>query len=169
MSSKAARRRRKRPVQADNLPSRPVTAETTQGPPAGEIARPTAERLAKGIWTVASRSAPAVDDACDYIGRLYAMKLIEYHHHEAARMFQDIVAAFMADLPIAGFRSCLAGGTGAYDSGDGNPAAVKAYDAMKRKLGAVRFAYLRTQVDKPSDAPIKDVDVLRNALEAVAR
>ena len=168
MSSKAARRRSKRATEADTLPTRPVAVETTQGPPAGEIARPTAERLAKGIWTVASRTAPAVDDACDYIGRLYAMKLIEYHHHEAARMFQDIIAAFMADLPITGFRSCLAGGTGAYDSGDGNPAAVKAYDSMKRKLGAVRFAYLRTQVDKPSDAPIKDVDVLRNALDAVS-
>ena len=167
MSSRAARRRRKRATEADNLPVAPQVVESREIVAVDEIARPTAERLAKGIWTVAGRSAPAIDDACDYIGRLYAMKLIEYHHHEAARMFQDIVAAFMADLPIAGFRSCLAGGSGAYDSCDGNPAAVKAYDAMKRKLGAVRFAYLRTQVDKPSDAPIKDVDVLRNALEKV--
>jgi hypothetical protein len=168
MTSKAQRLRRRKQSAVErfyDLAGRQKPAPE----PTEETQRPTAERMSRGVWTIAAPRAPAVDLAADYIGKLYAAKLIEYHHHESARAFQQIVAAFMADLPVAGFRSCLAEGFGGYDAGDGNPEAAKAYASMKRKLGAVRFAYLRTETEKPADAPIRDVDTLRNALEAVLK
>lgn len=170
MTSKAEKRRqhklrveRFRELAGVNTRPEPDEAHTA------EILRPTSERLARGMWTTAAPRAPVIDMAEDYIGRLYAEGLIQYHHHEAARHFQAIVAAFMADLPLAGYRSCLAEGFGGYDGGDGNPAAARAYEAMKHKLGAVRFAYLRTETEKPADAKRGSVEWLRRALEAVVK
>jgi hypothetical protein len=169
MTSKAARRRerQKRAVERFHALAATHGPKEAEDAPTGEILRPTAERQAKGMWAELKPRAPAIDLACDYIGKLYAMKLIEYHHHEAARLFQGIVAAFQADLPIGGYRSCLAEGFGGYDGGDGNPEAVRDYERMKRKLGAVRFVYLRNETAKPADARVRDVDVLKRALDAV--
>jgi hypothetical protein len=169
MTSKAARRRerQKRAVERFHALAATSAPKEAEGAPTGEILRPTAERQAKGMWAELKPRAPAIDLACDYIGKLYAMKLIEYHHHEAARLFQSIVAAFQADLPIGGYRSCLAEGVGGYDAGDGNPEAMREYERMKRKLGAVRFIYLRNETAKPADARVRDVDVLKRALDAV--
>jgi len=167
MTSKAARRRQKRAVERFQALAATPGPKEAEDAPTGEILRPTVERQAKGMWAELKPRAPAIDLACDYIGKLYAMKLIEYHHHEAARLFQGIVAAFQADLPIGGYRSCLAEGFGGYDAGDGNPEAVREYERMKRKLGAVRFIYLRNETAKPADARVRDVDVLKRALDAV--
>jgi hypothetical protein len=170
MTSKAARRRerQKRAVERFHALAATHGPKEAEDAPTGEILRPTAERQAKGMWAELKPRAPAIDLACDYIGKLYAMKLIEYHHHEAARLFQSIVAAFQADLPIGGYRSCLAEGVGGYDAGDGNPEAMREYERMKRKLGGATFRYLQTEISKPSDAKPFAVSILRAALERVA-
>ena len=130
--------------------------------------RPTAERMRRGIWIVASRDEDAhivIDRAVDMIGRLFATGQIDYAQHVAARQFQEIVDAGIAELGCTGYRSCLAGGIGGHDGDDGNPAAWRAYDAMKRRLGAVRFAFLRMETEKgPTEYP-QDIAVLRRALD----
>lgn len=134
--------------------------------------RPTSERRARGIWLEPSGKDAddhmLIDRACDMIGRLYAQHAITYAQFEAARTFQDIVAAFHAELGIAGYRSCLADNAGGYDGSDGNPDTIRAYDAMKRRLGAVRFLFLRTECDKPSERHPGNLAALRIALDAMA-
>jgi len=130
--------------------------------------RPTPERMARGIWITPDRNADehiTIDRACDMIGRLFATGQIDYAQHVAARQFQEITDAGIAELGCTGYRSCLAGGIGGHDGGDGNAVAWRAYDAMKRRLGAVRFAFLRTETEKPHDARPADLVALRNALD----
>jgi hypothetical protein len=132
------------------------------------IERPTPERMARGIWSIGTKHAPVIDLACDMIGELYATNQITYAQHEAARMFQDVVSDYMADLALPGFRSCLAEGFGGYDSGDGDVEAARKYKALQLKCGAVRFIYLRSETDKPAGARPADIETLRRALDFLA-
>ena len=132
--------------------------------------RPTPERRARGVW-----QEPTGKDASDHmlrdlapdmIGRLYTQRALNLQQHDAARDFQSIVAAFQAELGLGGYRSCLADDGGGYDAGDGNPAVFAAYEGMKRRLGAVRFMFLRSECDKGPERNPGNLALLRNALDA---
>lgn len=133
-----------------------------------EIERPTPERMRRGIWAIGTRKAPVIDLASDMIGELFATEQITSSHHEAARLFQEIVAAYQADLGLRSYRSCLDDSTGGHDAGDGDPRAVQRYDDLKRRLGPVRFVYLRSELDKPAGAICRDLDVLKKSLDRLA-
>jgi hypothetical protein len=132
------------------------------------IERPTPERMARGIWSIGTKTAPVIDLACDMIGELYATNQITYSQHEAARMFQDVIADYMADLALPGFRSCLAEGFGGYDSGDGDIEAARRYTALQRRCGSVRFIFLRSETDKPAGSKPGNIEALRKALDFLA-
>lgn len=108
-------------------------------PPKGTAERPTDERKARGVWIEpqgAMRAAqPTVDVACDAVGRMYERKLIGKAEEQAARRFQEIRAAYIAEMPdIAQFKSCIAGSVPGYDDGDGNPAILAAYRKIERTM-----------------------------------
>jgi hypothetical protein len=130
---------------------------------------PTPQRAARGQWADRPKGieAPMVDMAHDMIGALHCAGRITYAQEQAARLFQEILAAYLAEYGLGGYRSCLAGDTRAFDAGDGNPDAWAAHDTLKRRLGAVRYAFLRTEVDKPNGAKPQDMDALRKALDAI--
>lgn len=132
------------------------------------IERPTPERMERGIWSIGTKHAPVIDLACDMVGELYALNMLTYSQEQAARRFQEIVADYMADLAVPQYRSCLAEGFGGYDSSDGDVEAARRYTALKLRCGAVRFAYLRTELDKPAGKRPRDIAVLRNALDKLA-
>ena len=108
-------------------------------PPRGAAERPTDERKARGVWIEpqgAMRAAqPTVDVANDAVGRMYERKLIGKAEEQAARRFQEIRAAYIAEMPdIAQFKSCIAGSVPGYDDGDGNPAILAAYRKIERTM-----------------------------------
>jgi hypothetical protein len=137
-----------------------------------ETNRPTPERYARGSWIEPTGKDAAahllIDRHVDMIGKLYATGQLSYAQEASARQFQEIVAAWLAELALAGYRSCLVDGGGGYDAGEGNPAVKAAHHAMQRRLGAVRYAFLRMETEKPSDGVPRDLAALRRALDAFA-
>ena len=108
-------------------------------PPRGTAERPTDERKARGVWIepqgAMRASQPTVDVANDAVGRMYERKLIGKAEEQAARRFQEIRAAYIAEMPdIAQFKSCIAGSVPGYDDGDGNPAILAAYRKIERTM-----------------------------------
>lgn len=160
-----AKRARQRAIQTDTQHDQPALRVVRRDK---HTNRPTAERLRHGAWAKATgadrRSQPMVDLASDMIGRLYVEKRLTAQQVESARAFQDIYAPYQAELGLAGFKSCLAGGSGGHDDGDGNPEAFKAFYAMRDRVGATVTACLSIETAKLADEKPRDLDVLRNAL-----
>lgn len=166
------RLKRKRESREKPVPEKPAVAETRPRPSVSRdrSIRPTPERMRHGNWQEpSSHDAPAFDAGSDMIGALYASEQITPGQHDAARLFQSVVAAWIGELGTSGYRSCLDISVGGYDSGDGDPSVKAAHDALKAKLGAVRYLYLRSEVDKPADRSPADIETLRTALDAINR
>lgn len=134
--------------------------------------RPTPERRARGVWQEPTGKDAdnhmLRDLAEDMIGRLYIERALTYAQFEAARSFQALVRAFQDELGVSGYRSCLADGGGGYDGSDGKPEVVAAYRAMQRRIGAVRFYFLRSECDKGPERHPGNLAALRVALDAFA-
>lgn len=170
MTSKAEKLRNKRErqanAQAKSVPLDYGSLRVVTKP--RETNRPTKERLCHGVWAKATgadrRSQPMVDLASDMIGRLFIEKKITAQQLESARAFQDVYEPYKAELGLGGFKSCLAGGSGGHDDGDGNPEAFKAYYAMRDKVGAVVTACLSIETAKLADEQPRDLAGLRNSL-----
>jgi len=167
MSSKAARKRNKRKFRMpkDVQPKEQVTLRTAP------TTRPTWERLQHGCWAEPSgmgkEEQPTVDLAPDMIGELYQSRQITTAQEQAARTFQEVRGEWEKELPIAGFKSCLAGGVGGYDGGDGNPEAKAAYQAIERRIGMVKTAILEIECAKLAGAKPNDLIALRRALDVM--
>jgi len=170
MTSRAERRRRRhaRAVERFHALAQAIPANEPDPPTSEPILRPTDERMRQGVWHIAGKAAPAVDrTGGDMLGELFIAGQIEKHHYDAGRNFQQLVAAFMADLGIGGYRSCLDISGGGYDASDGNVSVAQEYERTKRRLGAVRFLYLRTELAKPVGAKCNSVEMLRKALDSL--
>ncbi len=169
MTSKAQRRKNRKRVKADLRAIQGELNKSAPQPPrkALEATRPTKERLARGVWFEGSRKAPLIDMAEDMIGRLAQERKLTPPQVDAARLFQQLRADYVAELDVTGFKSCLAGGSGGYDSGDGNPEAKRAYEALQEKIGRVKVACLVVECEKAGDQHPWSLDVLRTALDAV--
>lgn len=146
-----------------NTPAAPVTYIAVD-----EDNRPTAERRARGIWHLPKGAGksdrPMFDRAEDMIGRLYAEGQITDGQEMAARQWQEIRAAYEAELGTKGYRSCLDIGSGGYDGSDGNPAVMREYRRLLRALGSAA-AILRRECSKgPEDKP-GQIAFLRVALD----
>ena len=137
--------------------------------PAPEDNRPTSEARSHGSYVQAedSRTAPWVNRHVDMIGRLGAVNALTPAQVEAARLWQEIHAAYLAELGVAQGRSCLDISAGGHDGSDGNPAAMTAYRSLVRRIGTVHSARLCNEVDKGPHEKPGDLPALRRALDAV--
>lgn len=167
MTSVAEKRRRKSRAKITKGATTPDTHNAPQDKP---TTRPTPERWQRGTWAEAQGAGrdarPLVDLSCDLIGRLYQEGKLTSSQHEAARRFQEVRDAFKAELGTVGYRSCLAGGSGGYDSGDGDPSVARAYRALSERLGR----HLRVLVDnvhRMGDERVTDLAGLRAALDVL--
>lgn len=135
-------------------------------------AKPTDQRRAMGIWVepkgIAKHSNPMVDLAPDMIGALYQSKKINTAQEQAARLFQELRAAYLSELGTKGFGSCLADNQTGYDGGDGDPAVIAAYRSLERRIGRVKTACLIAECDRGADQKPRDLGVLKRALDVVA-
>jgi len=170
MTSKAARKRNKRkfrmPKNVHIQPKEAISIATETS------TRPTPQRLAQGKWATpqgAGKSQqPMVDLASDMIGALYEAKKISIAQEQAARLFQQLRDAYLAEFDLSGFKSCLAGGVSGYDDSDGNPEAKKAYEDLEKRIGMVKTAILEIECAKGPDRKPNDLIALHRALDAVA-
>ena len=141
--------------------------ELARGPAAE---RPTAERMAKGVWTqpkgMGKNEIPVTDIASDTIGLLHYRGQITSRQEQAARSFQAIRAAYLAELPeISGYKSCIAGDVPGHDDGDGDPVVIARYRKIERELGKqgrVEMMLVCADNEQP-----RSIELLRWALDVV--
>ena len=167
MSSKAQRRAIKK---ANNAAQGMVRAprddlRVITGGRSEITAQPTPERRAIGVWHTTKDGTQ--DMAHDMIGRLSTEGKLNSQQVESARVFQETRAAYVAELGTVGYRSCLAGGSGGYDSGDGNPEAIRAYRKIENAVGPKHIWMLRQECDKLANDRPWSIDGLREALDAM--
>ena len=179
MASKAQRRRNKRRAndhtdvpevsggQARQL--RAVAKRKSNKPtPERQSNKPTPERQSRGVWVKGKEYQPDVDRASDMAGVLYHKREINQAQLEAARAFQEVRAAYVAEIGTFGYKSCLAGGFGGHDESDGNPEVFKAYRHFTRPLAKQQLRALEVGLDmSPDEAGRLIVWKIRNALKAL--
>lgn len=174
MASKAQRRRaRKQSKAAVASIAAKVQQEADEAPRTKDRPiRPTSQRLAQGRWNMPSgpgkREQPMTDEASDMIGRLYIEGKLTISQEQAGRRFQEAYEGYLASIGAIGYRSCLAGGSGAYDSGDGDHAAEQAYMRIRAKVGRVKIALLQVECMKLYAEKPHNLAALRNALNTLA-
>ncbi len=114
------------------------------------------------------RSQPMVDLASDIIARLYQEGKLNTGQEQAARTFQELWAAYRGEIGVSEFRSCLAGGVGAHDEGDGNPAVYAAWYGLCDRIGRVSVAAIKMNVERQAGERPINLPALQSALDRVA-
>lgn len=154
--SRKKRKAGKRPVEADEP----------------HEATPTPEQIGKGMYDAPTglgrRHKPFINTAPDLIGVLFRQNRISAAEEQAARHFQQVRAGYIAEIGISGYRSCLDQSRGGYDGTDGDPAAVAAYDALRKLLGPRHCAFVAQEVDKLAHQRTDNLLRLRAALRKIA-
>ena len=170
--TKAANRRKRK--QRRQLDVRTMTPANVGEAPAVYVAevednRPTAERRARGIWHMpkgqGKSDRPMFDRAEDMIGRLYAEGQLTDAQEMAARQWQELRAAYQAELGVKGYRSCLDISSGGYDGSDGNPRVVAEYRRLTKALGASASSILAQECSKGPERKPQHIAFLRIALD----
>lgn len=139
MSSKAARKRQRRREKQRMKTAAPQQRTPNPTGIQRTAERPTDERMAHGKWAepqgAMKATQPIVDLASDVVGDLYHRGQITSAQEQAARLFQQLRADYLQELPdISGYKSCLAGGVPGYDDGVGNPDVIARYRSIEGKL-----------------------------------
>lgn len=161
--SKRARHKAKR------VNAQPKTEELARGP---QAERPTAERMARGVWTepkgMGKNEIPVTDVAADMVGWLLFRRIITNSQEQAARVFQAARLAYLAELPeVSGYKSCIAGDVPGFDDGDGDPQVIERYRDIERAVGRqgrIELLCVCEDNQKP-----RSVEVLRLALDAISK
>jgi hypothetical protein len=161
--SKRARHKAKR------VNAQPKTEELARGP---QAERPTAERMARGVWTepkgMGKNEIPVTDVTADMIGLLLYRRIITSSQEQAARTYQAARLAYLAELPeISGYKSCIAGDVPGYDDGEGDPRVIERYRDIERAVGLAGRREL-LWVCEDNQKPCR-IDVLRLALDAISK
>lgn len=148
--------------------AQPKTEELSAGKPAQ---RPTAERMARGVWTeptgMGKNEIPVTDVASDMIGLLLFERKITDTQEQAARTFQSARWDYLHELPEIGeYKSCLNAEQGGYDDSDGNEAAIQRYREIERAVGKAGVSQLIWVCQ--GDGKPYSLEGLRVALDAIS-
>lgn len=156
-------------LKAKKVNAQPKSEELARGP---QAERPTAERMARGVWTepkgMGKNEIPVTDVAADMVGLLLFRRIITNSQEQAARVFQAARLAYLAELPeISGYKSCIAGDVPGFDDGDGDPQVIERYRDIERAVGRQGRREL-LHVCEDNQKP-RSVEVLRLALDAISK
>ena len=170
VASKKRRKRVKQAMQSSAPVARPQERHTVTTVTVKAV-RPTIERKRRGAWAVphgAGRGEqPMVDMANDVIAVMYLNKMINSRQEQAARTWQELRRAYMAELPdISTYKSCLAGSVPGFDDGEGNPQVIAQYRAIEAKLSTDQRRAILQACDM-NQRPQRN-QILRDALDVVA-
>ena len=132
--------------------------------------RPTSQRKARGTWAepkgMGKHDLPVIDLASDMIGQLYTARQITGAQEQAARHFQELRAAYLAELPdVRGYKSCLAGSVPGFDDGEGCAQTIAAYRGIERRLTQPMRREMLLVCDM-NERP-RNIETLRAALDAI--
>jgi hypothetical protein len=138
--------------------------------PSVEASRPTSQRMSRGTWAkpqgMGKHERPVVDLASDEIGRLYQAGRITGTQEQAARQYQELRAAYLAELPdVRGFKSCLAGSVPGFDDSDGDPQVIAAWRKCEGRLSQAQRREMLIVCDM--DERPRSLGVLLDALDAI--
>ena len=128
--------------------------------------RPTPQREAMGKFEYKDKTA--FDMHHDMIARLHSEGKLSKAQEDAARAYEEVRAGFVSELGIAPIKDSCDASQGGFDAGDGNPAAKKAHDDMRKRIGRIKWAVLDQEVGKGSEGRPRDLGALQNALNCVA-
>lgn len=177
MSSRKRIKRQKRAQEAQALRQAVNThnkgelpASDAENGPTVKAERPNALRKSRGMWAIpkgmGKHEQPAVDMASDILGVLLVFKRITVEQWSAARHFEELRAAYIAELPdVKGYKSCLAGSVPGYDDGEGDPEIIAVYRKMEAKLTLPQRRELLLVLDRKRP---RDIKTLRAALDAIS-
>lgn len=177
MSSRKKQKRQKKAQERQQL-KQAVALAGGSGLPAHEAAqraesdaeRPTEQRRSRGTWAepqgMGKHERPVVDLASDEIGRLYQAGRITSAQEQAARHYQELRAAYIAELPdVKGYRSCLAGSVPGFDDGDGNADVIRAFRSIEARMTLAQRREMLIVCDMEQRP--RSLDTLRGALDAI--
>lgn len=177
MASKSSKRRRARKQAAQSHVAVHATANDAKATHAPDQAtdnrkatRPTGERMARGRWRLpqgmGKHDQPVIDTSADIIGQMHDAGQISNGQEQAARHWQALRAAYIAEFPdVSGFKSCLAGNVPGFDDGDGDEQVIREYRNLEARLSRTqRIEVLHVCEDgyRP-----RDIAILRGALNVV--
>jgi len=178
MSSRKRIKRQKRAQEAQALRQATNAAQKGELPASDaesglsvKAERPNALRKSRGMWAIpkgmGKHEQPAVDMASDMIGVLYVGRQISSQQEQAARLYQELRAAYLAELPdVRGYKSCLAGSVPGYDDTDGNAEVIAAFRSLEKRLTQpMRREML---IVCGMDERPRNIETLRAALDAIS-
>ena len=128
--------------------------------------RPTPQREAMGKFEYKDKTA--FDTHHDMIARLHSEGKLSKAQEDAARAYQEVRAAYIAELGVSAVKDSLDASQGGFDAGDGNPAAMKAHDRMKERIGRIMWVVLELEVGKGPTGNPRNLGAFQNALSCVA-
>jgi hypothetical protein len=136
-----------------------------------ESSRPTSERKSRGTWAepqgMGKHERPVVDLASDEIGRLYQAGRITGSQEQAARLYQELRAAYLAELPdVRGYKSCLAGSVPGYDDSDGDAQIIASWRKMEARMNLAQRREMLIVCDMEQRP--RSIEMLRAALDAIS-
>ena len=178
MSSRKRAKRQKRAQEAQAMRQAThayakgeLPASDAENGPTVKAERPNALRKSRGMWAIpkgmGKHEQPAVDMASDMIGVLYVGRQISSQQEQAARLYQELRAAYLAELPdVRGYKSCLAGSVPGYDDGDGNPEVIAAFRSLEKRLTMPQRREMLIVCDM--DERPRNIETLRAALDAIS-
>jgi len=141
------------------------TKEATPHQPR-ENNRPTPQREAMGKFKYSDKTA--FDTHHDMVARLHSEGKLSKAQEDAARAYEEVRAAYVRELGVSAVKDSLDSSQGGFDAGDGNPAAMRAHDRMKARIGRIMWVVLEMEVGKGPAGNPRDLAVLQNALNCVA-
>ena len=178
MSSRKKQKRQKRAQEAHQDRQAMVAYQKGELPasdaeigPTAKAERPNALRKSRGMWAIpkgmGKHEQPAVDMASDMIGVLYVGRQISSQQEQAARLYQELRAAYLAELPdVRGFKSCLAGSVPGFDDSDGCAETIAAFRGLEKRLTHPMRREMLIVCDM-NERP-RNIETLRAALDVIA-
>jgi len=161
--AKKLRQRRKERRQRAGKGNRLHTLPKTQDGTHERAERPTEQRAQVGHWVKADGRFQ--DLAADMIGWLLISRQITPEQEQAARTWQAVRTAYVAELQLRGYRSCLNNEQPGHDDSDGDPEVLAQYRRLELEVGRAGTQELVWTADEQKKPRV--LGVLKAALDVI--
>jgi hypothetical protein len=162
--AKKLRQKRRERRQRAGKGNKQHTLPKTQNGTHESAERPTEQRAAIGHWV--QGDGKHQDLAADMIGLLLVSRQITPEQEQAARHWEQLRAAYIAEMPdLRVIKSCLNNDVRGHDDSDGDPEALAAYREMMDKLTPAQESEVLHVVDRRTKP--RDLGTLRAALDVI--
>lgn len=127
---------------------------------------PTPQQAAKPGWLKPERGKPWI--RLDMIGLMHERGFLTDAEEQAARIFQQLRAEYLAELGTRGFGSCLADNMRGHKSDDGRAEIIIEYRYIETKVGYSVISHLAGEVFKTADEKPHQPGQTKYALQRIS-